>query len=118
MEMDKSEDNRELCDKCGKEIEKVDYATWWNEIWVEQARGYMNVVHKKRHVTYWKHKNGGLFDNESGCGDPTPRNKKSTLVQCVRCNRMFDFTKEGEKWYDRKNGRLMAKCGSCSVYVK
>ena len=113
--MEKNEDGRNLCEKCGKEIERCDYNTWWNEVWVERD-GKNDIVHKRRCATMWKHKNGGLFDNISKCDDPTPRNVKSTLVQCVKCDKMFDFTKEGDKWYDKKNDRTMAKCGGCCMY--
>jgi len=102
-----------LCEKCGKEIEWCEEGTWWNEQWTEQKGKFLNVVHKKRNMTHWKHKNGGLFDNVSGCDDPTPRNVKTTLVQCIKCDKMFDFTKEGSKWYDRNTDRLMARCGNC-----
>lgn len=113
--MEKEMEEKRLCEKCGAEIEWSDELAWWNEVWVERD-GKFDIVHKRKCVTHWKHKNGGLFDNVTGCDDPTPRNLKSTLVQCVKCDRMFDFTKEGEKWYDKRNDRLMAKCGSCMGY--
>lgn len=112
--MEKENEGKNLCEKCGKEIEYADYKTYWFDVWVERV-GKLDIVHRVRHATIWKHKNGGLFDNVSGCDDPTPRNIKSTLVQCVKCDKMFDFTKEGDKWYDRKNDRLMAVCGNCKM---
>jgi len=113
--MEKEPDGRRLCEKCGAEIEWADDLAYGYDQWVERKERD-DIVHRTRWANHWKHKNGGLFDNVTGCDDPTPRNIKSTLVQCVKCDRMFDFTKEGEKWYDRKNDRTMAKCGGCCMY--